>query len=127
MRFELTTEPSGGWKLRNWRIDTRPGAFLARLWALFGTSPREIDDGFQFSVKDTVTGLRFTAYSGPSGPAFGGGDDAGINDVLDAFEAVLRETTPVDCEFKTTAWDEGRCAVVFGWKNGRAFERTLDS
>lgn len=125
MRFHVTDERSGGWKLRSWRLDHRPGAFLARLWALFGQPPTEIDDGFSYSVKDSTTGLTFTAYSGSSGPAFGGVDDAGIEQVLDDFEAVLRETRPMDCEFTSTAWDEGEARVSFGWANGRPFERTV--
>lgn len=125
MRFQLTGERRFGSKLRSWRLDHRPGAFLARLWALFGQPPSEIDDGFSYTVRDSTTGLTFTAYSGPSGPAFGGGDEPGLARVLDDFEALLGESTPVDCEFTSTAWEEGATRVSFGWANGRPFERSV--
>ena len=74
------------------------GDFLSRLWALFG-EPDEIgDEGFVYWLRDSETGLAFSAYAAGSGPAYGGGfsHEAGKK-MLRVFEEMLSSTPPADC------------------------------
>lgn len=100
------------------------GAFLGRLWALFGPAlPRQ--GGFEYYIRDTETNLDFIAYAGPSGPCYGGDVEqrTALRRVLEAFEEQLETTQPVDCaleysperEFGTGKW-------IMGCRGGRAFD-----
>jgi hypothetical protein len=82
-RYErLPSRAAGGAKLCN-RIDVNPRlsvwqgvdseAAAALLAARFGPSdPVGSDCDYSYSIRDRKTGLEFEAYSGPSGPAYGG-------------------------------------------------------
>jgi hypothetical protein len=105
------------------------GAFLARLWALFGP-PTAVDGGFEYGLVDRETGLGFSAYSGASGPSYGGpiGGDASLRPVLEAFERLLDETPPMECEMSYAADDEyGGGRRVVGFRDGRSFDRAPGS
>jgi hypothetical protein len=133
-RFERSHESQGICKLFSrdevaphleYDAACEPGLFLACLWPHFGP-PESCDDGFQYDIVDRQTGLGFTAYSGASGPSYGGpmrGEEA-LRPVLEAFEAMLATTQPVDCEVTFSADEEyggGKC--VLGFRDGRPFMR----
>jgi hypothetical protein len=100
------------------------GAFLAKLWAQLGPpSPR--DGGFEYYVRDSETGMEFVAYSGASGPAYGGALEQRfeLRRVLEAFEDVLEQTAPINCAIEYTAQrDYGGGKWVLGCKDGRSFD-----
>jgi hypothetical protein len=135
-RFERISQPVMGCKLCgrrqvNPRLDFKtamdPGAFLARLWALFGAASRE-DDGFIYELSDRQSGLEFSAYSGPSGPSYGGDHQqlAELRPVLEDFERLLEATEPVDCEHVFRAGlEDGGGEIAIGWREGRSFERSV--
>lgn len=102
-----------------------PGEFLGRLWALFGSPDHVGDGGFDYALRDRTTGLAFNAYSGASGPAYGvePADRATIGPVLDAFDRLLNQTAPVDCEIEYESEEWGPYRV--GSFGGRPFERPL--
>jgi hypothetical protein len=106
-----------------------PGAFLARLWACFGPAGVH-DGGFEYSIRDRDTGLAFSAYSGASGPSYGGDrprrDE--LRPVVVAFEEMLDATAPVDCEHTFGADDEyGGGLVAIGWRDGGSFMESRDT
>jgi len=126
MRFERLprTEFVGGHKVAN-REAFYParsaqllstGDFLSRLWALFGP-PEEGDEGFSYSLLDRDTGLRFRAYSGASGPAYGSREND--LEVIEAFERLVAATAPADCELSHET-DFGRYRA--GARNGVPFD-----
>lgn len=132
-RFRVDQVPGFGGKLFS-RSDVNPrlgfeeamdpGIFLAHLWALFGPA-RPVDDGFCYDLVDGRTGLRFSAYSGPSGPSYAGGlgNEARLKPVLEAFEALLEGTKPVDCEIAYAAdieYGGGRRKI--GFESGASFD-----
>ena len=89
--------------------------FLGRLWALFGPPTGDNAKGFEYDIHDTVTGEVLSAYSGASGPSFG--TVRGVRSAsVDALEALINATTPVDC--KATV-DYG--ATEIGIANGKHF------
>src|SRR5512135_2913495 len=121
IRFERDRSLGGG-KIRNRTRDAPVGDFLGRLWTLFGR-PESIDDsGFTYGIRDRETGLRFYAYSGASGPAFGGSPKGAkqLAPVLRAFEALLDSTPLSDCSIEIPA---GTGRVTFGVEHGAPFER----
>ncbi|UJR83721.1 hypothetical protein [Sandaracinus amylolyticus] len=132
-RFELTDELVMGSKLRNrgqpGDRSSHPGDFLARLWALFGQPPRQIDGGFEYTVRDRSTGLAFHAYSGASGPAYGASWDLleELAPVLDAFDALLDRTAPAEVELELCGDDEHRPGDrwLVGVRRGEPFEREV--
>lgn len=133
-RFRRATEPISGAKLfsrseiashldHDAALDR--GAFLARLWALFGPA-ESCDDGFRYELCDEKTGLTFTAYSGASGPSYGGYTEnrARLRRMLDDFERLLARTAPVECELACSADEEyGGGARLLGFRAGRSFDR----
>jgi len=102
-----------------------PGEFLGRLWSLFGTPDHVGDGGFDYALRDRVSGLAFNVYSGASGPAYGvnPADRAAIGPVLDAFDHLLAQTAPVDCavEYESEEWGPYRV----GSRGGQPFEGPL--
>jgi hypothetical protein len=123
VRFEPDPSVEGD-KIRNRARDAPVGDFLGRLWTLFGP-PRSIDDsGFTYGVRDRQTGLRFTAYSGPSGPAFGGSpkEVRKLAPVLDAFEDLLERTPLSDCSIEIPTSTR---RVMIGVENGAPFSKTV--
>ena len=102
-----------------------PGEFLGRLWALFGPPDQVGDGGFDYALRDRTTGLAFNAYSGASGPAYGvePAQRAAIGPVLEAFDRLLDQTAPADCEIEYESDERGPYRV--GSLGGRAFEGPL--
>ena len=102
-----------------------PGEFLGRLWALFGPPNQVGDGGFDYALRDRVSGLAFNAYSGTSGPAYGvnPADRSAIAPVLKAFDHLLDQTTPADCaiEYESEEWGPYRVGSLAG----RPFEGPL--
>src|SRR5687767_10319006 len=125
MRFERAKQPSLGAKLFS-RSDVNPaldmrdaldlGAFLGRLWAHFGPA-KPSDDGFTYYLRDRETGIAFSAYSGASGPSYGG-DDADediLRPAIVELEKLLAKTKPVDCQIAYTLdIDYGGAQCVVG-------------
>ena len=104
---------------------THPGEFLGRLWALFGPPDHIGDGGFDYALRDRKSGLAFNVYSGASGPAYGvePAHRVAIGPVLDAFDRLLDQTAPADCEIEYESEEWGPYRV--GSLNGRAFEGVL--
>jgi hypothetical protein len=126
-RFERC-EHAGGSKLFSSALD-HPGEFLARLWACFGPAGAS-DDGFEYSIRDRKTGLELSAYSGASGPSYGGDprERDALRPVVEAFEKMLAATAPVDCEHTFGADAEyGGGLVAIGWRDGRSFMESRDT
>ena len=124
------------------------GDFLARLWARFGAPSGA--RGFSYVFRHQPTGIVFTAYSGASGPSYGGGRvDAGalvpmtfmeahaamraragqgaptgFHEVLAAFEALLAQTPLLDCE-RIAKSEDG--LYRFGARGGKSFSQKLTS
>jgi hypothetical protein len=102
-----------------------PGEFLGRLWSLFGAPDHVGDGGFDYALRDRVSGLAFNAYAGLGGPAYGvnPADRAAVGPVLDAFDHLLDQTTPADCaiEYESEEWGPYRVGSL----GGRAFEGPL--
>lgn len=112
----------------NSRLDTPAlmdrGAFLGRLWGLFGKPSARIG-GFEYFLTDTKTGLSFVAYIGPHGPCYGGelSQRAPLRSVLEAFEAMIAQSRAVPCAFEYTAEGEyGGGQWVVGYRDGRSFD-----
>lgn len=128
-RFEKGGTDIRGGKLRN-RYDLAggapgrsdaPGDFLARLWTLLGPPDEVGDEGFAYRLRDRETGVSFTAYSGASGPAYGGArrDAAVLAPVLDDFDRLLDATPLADCSVE---YGSGPGRVRVGASGGRPFE-----
>jgi hypothetical protein len=100
------------------------GAFLGRLWALFGPAATR-HGGFEYYVRDLETSLDFIAYSGPKGPCYGGAPDqrALLLRSIEALDELLERTNPVDCAMEYVAeLDYGGGKWVVGCKDGRSFD-----
>ena len=89
---------------------------------MFGP-PDEIGyEGFTYYIKDNKTGFTFRAYCGRSGPAFGGIENAQLDEALNDFEALLKKTIPADCEIEFPT-DYG--VYRTGAHNGMPFGKTI--
>ncbi|HEY5945768.1 MAG TPA: hypothetical protein VIV40_09765 [Kofleriaceae bacterium] len=100
------------------------GAFLARLYALFG-APAARAGGFEYYVRDTETGLDFIAYAGARGPCYGGAieDRQALRRVVEALEDLLEQTQPVQCAIEYTAdLEYGGGTWILGYNEGRSFD-----
>jgi hypothetical protein len=102
-----------------------PGEFLGRLWTLFGPPDQVGDGGFDYALRDRTTGLAFNAYSGASGPAYGveHAHRIAIGPVLEAFDRLLDQTAPADCEIEYESEECGPYRV--GILAGQPFEGPL--
>ncbi len=136
-RFVLSKTGGCGSKLYS-RNDVNPrltfeegmdaGAFMARLWTLFGPATA-IDDGFEYVVVDRESKLTFSAYSGASGPSYGGArsDEPRLLVVLSAFENLLSDTKASDCELEVNVdFDYGSGTAVIGYRDGQSFWRKVE-
>jgi hypothetical protein len=124
------TELLGSSKIRNYVFSTlhptrSTGDFLSRIWALYGSPDSVQFEGFSYAFRDTKTGIRFSAYSAGSGPAFGGFplDREQLLPVLDDFGAMLDETKPVDCQIEYET-DFGRYRS--GSRNNKPFDEEVE-
>jgi hypothetical protein len=92
---------------------------------LFGPPDQVGDGGFDYALRDRTSGLTFNAYSGASGPAYGvePAHRAAIGLVLEAFDRLLDQTAPTDCEveYESDEWGPYRVGIL----GGRAFEGPL--
>jgi hypothetical protein len=133
MRFKRSPSQLVGSRLfsrreLNPRIDAAAaldsGAFLGRLWGLFGKpSPRV--GGFEYFIRDTKTELDFIAYSGPRGPCYGGevANRAALRPVLEAFEAYIEQSRAIPCAIEYIAERElGGGLWVLGCRDGKSFD-----
>jgi hypothetical protein len=107
-------------------FDTRPserspGAFLGRLWTLFGSPDEVTDSGYTYGIRDLHTGLRFSAYSGASGPAFGGDPrrEPDAVPVLRSFDKLLADTPLSECSV-VVEFPRGRLTI--GVRDGAPLE-----
>jgi hypothetical protein len=136
MNFKPSATFAGGSKLFsrtdvNPRLDFHAGMdvadFLGRLWRLFGpASPR--DDGFSYNIEHVPSGRSFEAYSGASGPSYGGDyrDSDALKPILVELEALLDATAPADCEFELELdIDYGGGRITIGCKDGKPFRRAV--
>jgi hypothetical protein len=126
-RFELANPDrfTDSSKIRNWlegRPIPSPGDFLSRLWAHFGKPMAIGYEGFSYLIHDKRTDLIFEAYSGASGPSFGGSrhDVKALEPVLLQFEQLLALTQPVDCEVE---YETDFGLYESGCKGGVPFDR----
>ena len=130
-RFERVSHAVLGGKVRHW-WDGPPweapekmesGLFLGKLWALFGPALPQ-DDGFDYNLRHRPSGLELTAYSGASGPAFGGvpRDLDRLHPVLAELDELLDRTEPVECCLRTHT-DYG--VFETGFHAGQAFSRHI--
>lgn len=106
-----------------------PLLFLGKLTALYGPPTAIIDGGFAYAIDDSACGLRFTAYSGPSGPSYGAdpaSDREQIGASVRAFEDLLATVQPVDCAIEITEEiDYGGARVRTGLRDGRPFREEI--
>jgi len=106
-----------------------PLLFLGKLTALFGPPTARVDGGFSYAIGDSACGLRFTAYSGPSGPSYGADHTLDREQLLAsvrAFEDLLATVQPVDCEIEVTEEAEyGGTRVRTGLRKGRPFREEI--
>lgn len=106
----------------NKNTDAPVGDFLARLWYLYGKPEKTGYDGFEYTLRDPVNGLIFTAYSGSGGPAFGARteDEAKVTLIVDEFEKILLQGELADCEIRFPT-DFG--TQISGAKDGVPFDK----
>jgi hypothetical protein len=118
-RFERASGGMGA-KIAN-REESR-AAFLGRLWTLFGPPDSIADGGFTYGVRDRDTGLEFSAYAGPTGPAYGGplAHRDQLAPVIEAFDRLLDQTPLSDCTLEVPV-EEGH--DVIGVEHGKPYER----
>lgn len=97
------------------------GDFLSRIWRIYGKPKQVYFGGFGYTFKDTKTGLIFTAYSGGTGPAYGGNNEEQkqLIPVIKIFDEMLDSTIPADCELKFKT-DFG--VLKSGAKNGIPYD-----
>lgn len=104
--------------------------FLRQLWTRFG-SPELIDEGFTYNIRDDETNLKFRAYSGASGPSYGGSVNffskpitgkllPNIQQILEIFDAWL-EATPLSNDWELVR-DSNSGKIRIGMHNGIRFE-----
>jgi hypothetical protein len=126
------------------RQKAQPGDFLARLWSIYGPpASGEPSDDFDYVFIDRQTGIVFTAYSGGSGPAYGGGQrydgplpppakpdghmkpgptDARFFAVVQRFERLLEKAALADCLLV----DQGDAGLFrYGARAGKPFLEDL--
>jgi hypothetical protein len=122
--FQLTDlNRISGTSLIRWRNPDKSSAgdFLACLWTLFG-EPQSVEyEGFTYALVHIPTGLTFSAYSGGSGPAYGGFHQQRLElqPIIDEFDKLLGAVEPTDCEIKIDT-DFGRYRI--GYKEGMVIE-----
>lgn len=95
------------------------GDFLSKLWEILGAPDYVGEHGFEYWIKDTETGVCFSACSGGSGPSYGALEGGGDYQKAAAdFEELLDRAERKDCRLQFNS-DYG--IVTTGAKNGRTF------
>lgn len=102
------------------------GDFLSRLWQLFGEPLSVSYEGFDYIIKDTDSGMIFTAYSAGSGPAYGGKGDnkEQLIPIIEIFDKMLDAVIPADCEIR---FENDFGTMVSGAKDGVPFDKMIES
>ncbi|HPH67385.1 MAG TPA: hypothetical protein PLF40_16630 [Kofleriaceae bacterium] len=76
-------------------------------------------EGFGYTLVDATSKQIVTAYSGSSGPSFGGFDNKETRVAISALQRQLNLTKPTDCKLD---YDEPEGArVAIGIRKGRPF------
>jgi len=129
------------WNLpADWR-DLNPswvGEFLSKIWAHYGPPNQVTYEGFTYCFLDREMGMKFIAYCPGSGPAFAGDfrkyDNTNGFTILEkefnsltlsvkAFEKLLENTTPIDCEIE---YDTDFSVYRAGARNGIPFDQPIE-
>lgn len=64
--------------------------FYVRLYTLLGTNPEVSDEGYEFFIKDRLTGLEFSAGLTGFGPGYFSNDNSpGAKEIIDLFHEDL--------------------------------------
>jgi hypothetical protein len=115
-RFDLSTDLEAH----------RAGGFLGRLWTHFGP-PEPMDYGFSYALFDRETAIRFTAYSGASGPAYAAvATREAFLPVVQEFEGLLARTIAADCAIEVDLEiDYGGGRIRIGTRDGQPFEEKV--
>lgn len=109
----LSSSHAGSWKRPKGVTSSNTlTEFLGRLWALFGAPSSDNGKGFEYDLRDTVTGEVLQAYSAASGPSFGNAEGK-RGAAVDALEALINATSPVDCE-TTVDYGASRIGIAKG-------------
>jgi hypothetical protein len=130
LRFERAevSKTCGSSKIRNHVVLNRKafiGDFVSRIWAHYGPPDEVGYEGFTYVFRDKETGLIFTAYSAGSGPAYGGFsvNKDKLLPVLDAFDVLLEDTTPADCQIE---YETDFGLYRSGARNGKPFDERIE-
>ena len=97
-----------------------------RLLTLFGPPAYEgsdMEDQYRFDIeaRDEQGGVRFLyAYSGPSGPAVGGGREKPDRLAADQLAELVQSAQPSDYDY-TGYYLDGSCKICMGVKGGTAY------
>jgi len=135
-RFERVASDQLDWsgKIRNrseftglggMRTGSAPvGDFLSRIWANYGPPDSVAFEGFAYAFRDKQTGLPFSAYAAGSGPPYGGfpKDQQQLMQVLAAFDNLLVNTTPADCQIE---YDTDFGPMRSGSRDGKPFDEEI--
>ncbi len=105
--------------------NSQPGTFLAKLWALYG-KPDEEENGFSYTLLDRKTGIIFHALLDQGVPLYSGQekDEGKIIPLFYRFEALLKDTAPVDCNY---VYKLGANRFEIGVGGGQPFFEPLSS
>jgi hypothetical protein len=123
-RFEKNNNPKSGDRIKDISI-TIPkirSEFYVRLYTYFETNPDEIYEGYEFFIKDKITGLEFSAGLTGFGPGYFSTDSSDqATEVVNLFHEVLfkniTEFKECKLEFQN---DFGK--TILGYKNGNLIE-----
>ena len=97
-----------------------------RLLTLFGPpvyEGRDMENQYRFDIeaRDEQGGVRFLyAYSGPSGPAVGGGQEELDRLAADQLAELVQSAEPSDYDY-TGYYLDGPCKIRMGVKGGKAY------
>lgn len=97
-----------------------------RLQTLFGPSAYEGSDmenqyRFDIEARDGQGNIRYLyAYSGPTGPAVGGGQEEPDRLAADQLAELVQSTDPSDYDY-TGYYLDGPCKICMGVKGGKAY------
>lgn len=97
--------------------------FYVRLYSFLNFYPQITFEGYEFHIKDTKTGLDFSAGLTGSGPGyFGNPFSFGLNDLIEEFDQELfsEELKLLDCEI---AFEHDFGKTILGCKNGIVFKK----
>ena len=125
---EQITYPGGASKIRGLCALNEKAFTLTygRLLTLFGQpsyEAKDMENQYQFNVEakgEDGEVCYLYAYSGPSGPAVGGGQDALSRLAADALAELVNSAEPADYDY-TGYYLDGSCKVHMWVKDGQAF------